>query len=68
MLFIWEYPYILTIVSLLLLLSSPQNKQNSAYTMPIIFREEISRKYLVVQLENVLTIQPFLVLQFTTGG
>lgn len=68
MLFIWEYPYILTIVSLLLLLSSPQNKQNSAYTMPIIFREEISRKYLMVQLENVLTIQPFLVLQFTTGG
>lgn len=68
MLFIWEYPYILMIVSLLLLLSSPQNKQNSAYTMPIIFREEISRKYLMVQLENVLTIQPFLVLQFTTGG
>lgn len=66
MLFIWEYPYILMIVSLLLLLSSPQNR--TVHTMPIIFREEISRKYLVVQLENVLTIQPFLVLQFTTGG
>lgn len=66
MLFIWEYPYILMIVSLLLLLSSPQNR--TVHTMPIIFREEISRKYLMVQLENVLTIQPFLVLQFTTGG
>lgn len=66
MLFIWEYPYILMIVSLLLLLSSPQNR--TVHAMPIIFREEISRKYLMVQLENVLTIQPFLVLQFTTGG
>lgn len=53
------------IASLFLLSSFRKRKQR----VPAIFlREEISRKYLMIQMENLLTTQSFLIFQFTTGA
>jgi hypothetical protein len=55
------------IASLLLLLLSSRKRRNTL-CMPSCKEKEISRKDLMIQLENVLTIQSFLIFQFTTGA